>query len=239
MSQKSLKYTKEVVTKNIWNNPILILVGSTGIFLLTQLLSALVVLPFRQMLGNENYRLAAYVGVGLLTLLGVLSVIRLIRPFRWSSIGLQWPSRSALFSVIPSVFIYIFISASLTVLATKFIPGFNAQQTQDVGFEGLSRPLEFVAAFLALAVITPIVEEVIFRGMLFKGLRKRLPFWVSAIFASVLFAVAHGQWNVAVDTFALSMILCYLVEKHQSIVPTILVHGLKNGLAFVLLFVYK
>ncbi|HMS30884.1 MAG TPA: type II CAAX endopeptidase family protein [Candidatus Saccharibacteria bacterium] len=239
MSQQTEINSNESVAKTLWNNPIFILVGSMGLFLLTQLLSALAVLPVSQTLKNDNYTLAAYVGTGLLTLIVILSIIRVIHPFRWSAIGLMWPSRRALVSVIPALFIYIFISASLTILATQFIPGFNAQQVQDVGFDKLNHPAELVTAFLALVVITPIVEEVIFRGILFKGLRRRLPFWVSAVFTSVLFAVAHGQWNVAVDTFALSIILCYLVEKNQSSVPTILVHGLKNGLAFVLLFVYK
>lgn len=239
MSQQVEINSNGSLVKTIWNNPIFILVGSIGLFLFTQLLSALVVSPVSQMLKNDNYTLAAYVGTSLLTLIGILSIVRIIHQFPWSAIGLQWPTRRALVSVIPALLIYIFISASLTVLATQFIPGFNAQQVQDVGFDKLNQPIELAVAFLALVVITPIVEEVVFRGILFKGLRKRLHFWVSAIFTSVLFAVAHGQWNVALDTFALSIILCYLVEKNQSVVPTILVHGLKNGLAFVLLFVYQ
>ena len=92
---------------------------------------------------------------------------------------------------------------------------------------------------VALVIVTPIFEETVFRGFLFKGLRRRLPFWAAASVVSVMFAFAHGQWNVALDTFVLSLILCFLVEKNNSLIPSILLHELKNEVAFTALFILK
>ncbi|MBQ2637586.1 CPBP family intramembrane metalloprotease, partial [Candidatus Saccharibacteria bacterium] len=54
---------------------------------------------------------------------------------------------------------------------------------------------------------------------------------------SVLFAIMHGQWNVGVNVFAMSIVLCLLREMNGTIYSGILLHILKNGVAFVLLYI--
>ncbi|RYZ49901.1 MAG: CPBP family intramembrane metalloprotease, partial [Sphingobacteriales bacterium] len=57
------------------------------------------------------------------------------------------------------------------------------------------------------------------------------------IVTSIVFGAIHGQWNVAVDVFALSLILCSLREITGSIWAGVLLHMLKNGIAFYFLFI--
>jgi len=59
----------------------------------------------------------------------------------------------------------------------------------------------------------------------------------SAIFVSSIFGLVHGQWNVAIDTFALSMVLIALYEKTQNLWACVGLHALKNFVAFIALFV--
>jgi len=94
-------------------------------------------------------------------------------------------------------------------------------------------------------VLPPLVEETVFRGFVFAGLRNKLKFVWAALATSALFASAHLQigngqpllWVAALDTFTLSLVLCYLREKTDSLWPGILLHALKNGIAFLSLFV--
>jgi membrane protease YdiL (CAAX protease family) len=53
---------------------------------------------------------------------------------------------------------------------------------------------------------------------------------------SALFGLAHMQWNVAIDVFVLSMVACYLRELTGSIWAGIILHCLKNLIAFIALF---
>jgi membrane protease YdiL (CAAX protease family) len=64
--------------------------------------------------------------------------------------------------------------------------------------------------------------------------------WVAAIITSTLFGLLHGQANVAIDTFVLSMVMVYAYEsrKNNLWVP-VLIHATKNLVAFVVLFVLK
>ena len=135
--------------------------------------------------------------------------------------------------------VYYIISIFLTLLMALINPDFDISQAQDVGFESLASSSDYVLAFLALVVIAPIVEEIIFRGFLFGVLKKSYRFWVAAILTSLTFAIAHGAWNVGVDTFALSLVLCYLRYNYDSIYPAIFLHMVKNGMAYLLLFIIK
>ncbi len=129
------------------------------------------------------------------------------------------------------------------VIAKLLVPDLNLDQKQEIGFETSTSGLSLVPVFFSLVILPPITEEIVARGFLFGGLRTKLPFVVSAIVTSILFAAAHlGAategllWIAAIDTFILSMVLCHLREKTGSLWPSIGVHALKNGLAFVILF---
>jgi membrane protease YdiL (CAAX protease family) len=88
-----------------------------------------------------------------------------------------------------------------------------------------------------LIIVAPVAEEVLFRGYLYGKLRKSVPVWAAIGIVSVLFGSIHGQWNVAIDVFALSIVLCVLREITGSIWAGILLHMVKNGLAFYILFI--
>ena len=133
--------------------------------------------------------------------------------------------------------VYIIISAVLMVIVSSLIPGFDAGQVQDTGFGGLTQRYELILAFITLVVIAPVAEEVLFRGYLLGKLRKHIPVWVAILVTSILFGLIHGAWNLAIDTFALSIILCVLRLTTGSLWAPILLHMMKNGIAFYILFV--
>lgn len=117
-----------------------------------------------------------------------------------------------------------------------FFPQANLDQAQEIGYEG-TQGLQLVVVFIGLVIIPPIVEEILFRGFLYGGLMKRFSPVIAAILVSALFGWAHQQFNVGVDTFILSLFLCYLRFKTNSLWPSILLHSLKNLVAFVLRFI--
>jgi membrane protease YdiL (CAAX protease family) len=52
-----------------------------------------------------------------------------------------------------------------------------------------------------------------------------------------LIAGASLQWNVAADTFALSLVLCTLRQITGNIWAGVLLHMIKNGIAYYFLFI--
>ncbi|HEX3568080.1 MAG TPA: CPBP family intramembrane glutamic endopeptidase [Candidatus Saccharimonadales bacterium] len=118
-------------------------------------------------------------------------------------------------------------------------------QKQDVGFQHVAGDSQLLLTFISLVILPPVVEETVFRGFLFGGLKNRMPVRVAAVLTSVLFAAPHllesGSggllWVAGIDTFILSLVLCYLREKTGSLWAGVLVHMLKNGVAFYSLFI--
>lgn len=137
----------------------------------------------------------------------------------------------------PSGFIvYILLSFLLTMLASH-LPFYNSNQVQNTGFAGLSQGYEYILAFVTLIIIAPVSEEILFRGFLLGKLRKHVPIWVAILITSLLFGLVHFQWDVSVDVFALSIVLCLLRVGTGRLWPSILLHMLKNGIAFYFLFI--
>lgn len=133
--------------------------------------------------------------------------------------------------------IFIVVMSLLTALLQKALPGINWSEEQDVGFSNLISKSDFLMAFLCLVVIAPVAEEIIFRGWLYGKLRARIPAIPAIIAVSILFGIVHGQWNVGVTVFVMSVVMCLMRELTGTIWGGILVHIIKNGIAFYFLYV--
>lgn len=137
--------------------------------------------------------------------------------------------------------VYLILSFVLLVIVSVIVPRFNITQQQVTGFTGITQQYELILAFITLVVVAPVAEEILFRGYLLGKLRKLFPTWAAILATSILFGLIHvgttGAWNVAVDTFALSIVLCLLRVSTGSIWASMLLHMIKNGIAFYILFV--
>lgn len=130
---------------------------------------------------------------------------------------------------------YLAFSAILTALFSVF-PWFNLTENQPLLYSTLISPLNKVFAAIALVVFGPILEEVIYRGLIYGKLRKKHSLIISILIVSILFGFLHGQWNVGVDVFALSVVACLMRETTGTIYAGIILHVLKNTIAFYFLF---
>ena len=131
---------------------------------------------------------------------------------------------------------YLAFSAILTALFSIF-PWFNLTENQPLLYSTLISPSGKILAALALVVAGPILEEVIYRGLIYGKLRKKHSLVTSILIVSILFGFLHGQWNVGVDVFALSVVACLMRETTGTIYAGIILHILKNAIAFYMLFI--
>ena len=155
-----------------------------------------------------------------------LKELGLDRLTTWTDIGLA-----------PLAFIaYTILYTLLSGVISQYLPFFAPDQAQDVGFKNLTNQMGYMMAFFTLVVCAPLAEEILFRGYLYGKLRRYVPLWVAMLITSLLFAVFHGQWNVGIDVFVLSMVACGLRELTGSIWAGVLLHMIKNVIAFYLLF---
>ena len=86
-----------------------------------------------------------------------------------------------------------------------------------------------ILAILGNIIAAPILEEIIFRGLIFDRLKKAMPVALAVIISSVMFGLAHGQiiW-ICYATFV-GIVLAVIYHKTGSILPSIAAHMLLNG----------
>lgn len=132
---------------------------------------------------------------------------------------------------------YLFLTAVFALIAQHTLTFIDYNQAQETGFENLSLRYEYILAFVTLVIVAPLAEEILFRGYLFGKLRKVSPLWVSILITSVLFGIVHFAWNVGIDVFALSIVMCLVRVWSGSLWPSILIHMSKNFIAFYFLFI--
>lgn len=158
----------------------------------------------------------------------------------WQELAInRWPSWTDIGLSVVAFVPYVLLLVVFMYAAKAVLPAFNAQQAQDLaGFTSLSGSGQILVAFLTLVVIAPIMEEFIFRGYLYGKLKKTIGVVLAAFFTSLVFGIMHGQLNVGIDVFALSVVLCTLREVTGNIWAGVLLHMIKNGVAFYALFIF-
>ena len=93
-------------------------------------------------------------------------------------------------------------------------------------------------------IIGPLVEELLFRQILLRYLRKSLPTWLSVFLVGLAFALAHmhslalSEWVGAVGYLGagLAFSIIYVKEKENIYYPLV-VHMLGNSLPFIILVI--
>lgn len=84
-------------------------------------------------------------------------------------------------------------------------------------------------ALLAL-VIAPVVEEILFRGVLLPAFTRAAGVKPAIVAVSLLFAMVHGHWPSFVPLFMLSVALCLAYIYRGSLVVSMAMHACFNGL---------
>lgn len=131
--------------------------------------------------------------------------------------------------------ILIPITSFLNLLGQLFVPNEITAQIQYysslTGGTVWDKP--FLLNLLYMAILPAVVEEFLFRGVLFQGFRS-CGLFKTAFLTSLMFALAHGNLNQFLYAFAIGLFLAYLVEASGSIYAAMLVHMALNSVTVLL-----
>lgn len=158
-------------------------------------------------------------------------------PF-WKTIGFEWPRQtSPLVTTLLSTLLALVLLA-LAWLVTELYDGGKTQL--DVLIES-SLPARFATAFMAVAT-APLVEEVIYRGVLYPAFERAAGMAVAIVLVSLLFAGVHVfQYynNIAVITIItlLSVTLTVARAVTGKLLPAFIIHLAFNGIQSLVLVV--
>lgn len=153
----------------------------------------------------------------------------------WASLGLRLPARAA----------WLPVMAAMAGLATTFVAAMSGLiwALGALGLPAVLAPISptptpgdplFIATVLGSVALTPVAEEVLFRGVLYQSLRKRGGVAFGITVSALLFAAMHLRPAAAPELFVLGVLLAVAFERTRSLYPSILLHAAYNAVVIVL-----
>ena len=130
------------------------------------------------------------------------------------------------------------IGSTLLVSLLVTLTGSEATPEQ-VLTEGIAdTPVQLLLAVLAAVVMAPLAEELLFRGLLHRGLRRRMRIVPATLVSSVLFAVVHidvavSQPLALVGLTFVGVILALAHERTGSLLVPVVIHATHNAVTIV------
>jgi uncharacterized protein len=232
-----------------WNSPVAILVWIASVlaivlipslFLLPYVVSQKPLLSPDQSLGEFLQKdptaiilqIAAIIPAHLLTLALSWAIVTRMNTFSfketlgWQSGGMTWRH-------------YTLILVAFFAVAGVFGYYFPEQENDLTRMLRSSRAAVFLVAFMA-TFTAPIVEEVIYRGILYSAFQRALGAGVAIVAVTLLFALVHvPQYYPSYSTISLllllSLILTLVRARTNNLLPCIVLHTIFNALQSVLL----
>ncbi|MBJ8082522.1 CPBP family intramembrane metalloprotease [Bacillus cereus group sp. N14] len=130
---------------------------------------------------------------------------------------------------------FIIIELTQYVMLELFSFESAEQQRDQLGSLGLQNSLQSIIYVLSVAIITPIKEEILYRGILYRFFEKKYSFLVGIIISSFIFGILHGGFPVT--AMIMGIVFAMLYKKTQSIVPSIILHIVWNLLVSISMIV--
>ncbi len=87
---------------------------------------------------------------------------------------------------------------------------------------------------ILMAIAAPALEEVLFRGLIYKRLRTYCTYPVALVISALLFGVYHGNVVQGVYAFLLGMVMAFLYERFRTIWAPILFHASANLISVII-----
>lgn len=155
---------------------------------------------------------------------------RFINPFK----GMQrnYQSGFTLLTILTLVIVAFgiqFVGESIVSIMDKITPAMAASYHEQITAMGIGQSLSPLM-LLYVVVLGPIMEELAFRGLIYRFARLALPFWGANILQAALFGIYHGNVIQAIYAFIFGLVLGYIAHRGRGIRYSLFAHIAVNAL---------
>lgn len=189
-----------------------------------------------QVIGNALYAgvLMGFIMAVIFTTVVYLFCIKRYK-LSWKDIGIRKLSwRNFLWTVVALIFLII-VSIAILMIMEKMGISFENSKTETI--QNDKSIYAFCIAVIGAAVISPIYEEILYRGVFYTFFRDRYGIWGGGLISSIIFTVVHiPTYNTLPVNFLSGVVFAWLYEKTNSILSAMIAHALFNFIAVLLTF---
>ena len=93
---------------------------------------------------------------------------------------------------------------------------------------------EWILLFFLIACLAPVIEEIVFRGILQNAIKRKAGPWAGIFLSACIFSFLHPQLPLGfLPVMVLGIVFGMLAEARKSLVPSIIAHSMNNGVIIV------
>lgn len=93
-------------------------------------------------------------------------------------------------------------------------------------------------AILSTVVAAPLLEEILFRGLIFESCRERFGRGAAVLVSALLFGLIHVVPVQMINAFVVGLILGYIYLKTNSLLSVIILHAINNAIAYLVMALF-
>lgn len=208
-------------------------------------------------------QLSSFIGVPLITFIGVLLgfeieeiaiqaagiwivfsfTVTLILVLFWLRKEIKKPNLDRNAASVESSILWAFGGIFLALFAQSIAANIENWLGIEMGSENTQQILGLIEAFPIVVLVTsifgPILEEIVFRKIIFGALYQRMNFFLAALISSIIFALAHSEPEHVLLYSAMGFTFAYLYTKTKRILVPIFAHVAMNTFVFLVQSVFR
>ncbi len=169
--------------------------------------------------------------------LGLIIILVLLRQdMKQGSARDAAPARSIILWAIGGLFMAYFANGIASTIEMELL-GIQPESENTQMIMDISRmsPIFMIIP----AIIAPILEEIVFRKVIFSTLYKRMNFFFAALISSGVFGIIHGEPEHLLVYSSMGFVFAFLYVKTKRIIVPIMVHAAINTISVMIQYFFN
>lgn len=152
----------------------------------------------------------------------------------WSSLGLRKFNAWRALAYIAG-WPLVIVAAGIMITIVTSLAGIAPPDNSSAA-SGILYSSNVLLGLVLAALFAPLIEEILFRGMLFSAFSARYGYGYGIVLSSLVFAVIHLNPLQMLTGIILGPYLCWMYKRLNSIYPGMVLHALHNATVTILFF---
>ena len=180
---------------------------------------------------KDGLHMTAKMTVAYMALSSLLTMLLFAR-MHWSPVSRMW-----LASHPWTTLAWVFMLALGTILPSEWVVEKFQLTMPDSTTQLFESIMKEPTGYLAIGILGPVAEEMVFRGAVLRSLLKLFPakaHWWPILISAVLFGAVHMNMAQFVHALPIGLLLGWMYYRTGSIIPGLLFHWVNNTVAYVM-----
>lgn len=134
-------------------------------------------------------------------------------------------------------YIYPFLAGIFMCLGCNWLIDMSGIINIFTGFNEVADSLyggSIIFEFIAMVIIAPLLEEILFRGIIFARLREYMSVKVAIVISALIFGIIHGNVVQGIYAFIIGICLAYIYERYNTLLAAVLFHMAANLMSVIM-----